>query len=126
MHSRCLGLVLGASLFAGCGESHGCHLIGAVSGVRVTGGAAGASVRVCLGRACGMTRIDGANVAFLPLSSLPPGRPVELLVSYTAAGSPFASRVKVVPKKVQPNGPDCAPTVAVVGIVLDKQGRAEG
>ena len=110
----------------GCSEPHACTLVGAVSGVRVTGGTAGVPLRLCSGRDCATTRLDASGAGFVPLSSLQEGRAVNLDATYSGPRSPVVSRVKILPTKVQPNGPGCEPTVAVAQIALDPTGRARG
>ena len=126
MHRVAPAFALAMYALAGCSESHACTLIGAVSGVRIMGGAAGASVRVCLGRDCGSTSLDATGSGIVTLSSLQPGRAARLTATYSGAGSLVVSHVDIRPTKVQPNGPGCEPTVAVAEIALDPSGRSRG
>lgn len=119
------GVALSGLLLAGCTNTVSCTLIGAESGVRVSGGAAGASVRICADADCASTTFVG-GFGFVPLPSLHPGRTAELVATYRSAGSPVVSRITVVPEKHQPNGPRCDPIVAAASLVFDRTGRASG
>ena len=117
--------VLAATVVAaGCG-SHNCHVVGASSGVRITGGEDQVTVRVCFGPECGATPLLGGN-GFVYLPSLLVGKAAHLTATYTSPSRRVTNNVTVVPGKFLPNGSDCAPTVAVATIRFDAAGRVIG
>ena len=124
-HGAALGLALAGLLVAGCAND-GTEVCPAVAGgkpgVRVSGGVAGASVRICAAAECVTTTL-GKDVRFVVLPSLRPGQAVELVVTYRAAGSPVVSHVSVVPNQSIPGGARCG-SVGVTTLVFDSSGRA--
>ena len=101
------------------------HGIGAEPGVRVIGGLNGGSVRICEGATCGTTTLANGD-GFVNLPTLRPGHKVELRVTYSQASRSTTSVVSLVPHEFRPNGPLCAPSVAVATLTLDAKGRAAG
>jgi hypothetical protein len=122
-----MGLALVGLLVAGCAND-GTEICPAVGlpepGVRVSGGIAGASVRICAGAECATTTLAKGG-RFVGLASLRAGQAVELVATYTAASSPVVSRIRVVPDKLQPYGPRCG-DVVVATLVFDSSGHATG
>lgn len=111
-------------ILCNCGGPQACTLVGAVSGVQVTGGGAGASLRICAGSSCGTGKFVGGSV-FVPLSELRPGRAVDLEVTVKVVSRRVVSHATVVPVKSEPNGPGCAPTAAIAELRLDQGGQAQ-
>jgi len=118
-----LTLLVIPMILCNCGGPEACTLVGAVSGVQVTGGDAGAALQICAGSSCGTAKLVGGSV-FVPLSTLRPGRAVDLEVTVEVANRRVVSHANVVPVKSEPNGPGCAPTAAIAELRLDQAGRA--
>ena len=112
-------------VLTGCSssEARACTLIGAVSGVRVTGGTPHATVRPCLRADCGTTELAGDGVGFVALTTLPPGRSVLEVSTSVAGGQEVASRVDVTATTVRPNGPGCDPVASAAEVRLTGASR---
>lgn len=120
---RWLAFWAASLIVSSCGVQHACTLVGAVSGVQVTGGEEGAAVQVCAGSSCGTTKLIG-GAGFVTLPTLIAGRGVDLKVTFTSATDRVESQTKVVPVKLEPNGPGCAPAAAMAELRLDPAGHA--
>ena len=123
--ARCVGFVwLGVvATVTACSPSRNCHAIGADAGVRMTGGPARASVRICDRTACGTGDLIRGQ-GFVRLTSLESAHAVELTATYSTAMRDVATRVRVVPVRFEPNGADCPPSVASVNLHFDAAGHA--
>lgn len=104
----------------------GCRLVGAESGVTVT--VAGAppqpfTVEVCVADRCSSSPSlqSTTDPVFVQNAGLVSSRPTVIVVTVRASDNTIvipAQRATVTPQKLQPNGPDCEPTVWVAEVTV--------
>jgi hypothetical protein len=136
--ARVVGVVGLALMTAACvPPPKACTEIGATNGVRVTiagfprafdaqARADEISVRACVGATCGTGAFRGAeeDSAWVDLPAVGSTDPV--VTARDSAGAVFvpATTVRVVPRKVQPNGAGCEPTAFQAQVTVTPPARA--
>lgn len=123
----CAGAVLLVCGLTGCAAN--CTLIGADPGVMVTLSGSGwdtpLTVQACVATTCGELPDvrDTKNAVFIRNTAVSSGRPTDVVVTVHAQDGAVtvpATRTSVTPTKLQPNGPECGPTVWIAALTIPR------
>lgn len=123
----CAAAVVVVCGLTGCAGN--CTIMGADPGVMVTlsgsGWEAPLTVQACVASACRSLPAvrDTKNAVFIRNAGVASGRPTDVVVTVYAQDGAVAvpaTRTRVTPTKLQPNGPDCDPTVWIAALTITR------